>query len=248
MKKASALIIILCLVLCTGIFASCDLNLTTQTSQGLEFVSNGDGTCYVKSIGSCTDTNIVIPSKSPSGDRVTKIGDFAFSSNYELISVVIPNGVTHISKGAFWDCRKLEKVEIPNSVTEIGESAFCWCDSLTSVKIPNNVKIIGVSAFQNCRALTNITIPDGVQSICDGAFEGCQSLTSVTIPGSVTTIGFAAFRNCNNLKSVSFKNTEGWRCENSVGQMKISSADLANTSTAATYLTSTYNLATWYRD
>ena len=32
--------------------------------QGLSFTSNGDGTCYVSGIGSCTDTDIVIPSVS----------------------------------------------------------------------------------------------------------------------------------------------------------------------------------------
>lgn len=43
-------------------------------SEGLEFISNGDGTCYVAGIGNCTDTDIIIPKVSPSEDKVTKIG------------------------------------------------------------------------------------------------------------------------------------------------------------------------------
>ena len=47
-------------------------------SEGLEFTSNGDGTCYVAGIGECTDTDIVIPEVSPTGDVVIAIGTYAF--------------------------------------------------------------------------------------------------------------------------------------------------------------------------
>ena len=40
-------------------------------SEGLKFTSNGDGTCSVSGIGTCTDTEIVIPPVSPMGDAVT---------------------------------------------------------------------------------------------------------------------------------------------------------------------------------
>ena len=49
-------------------------------SVGLSFQSNGDGTCYVSGIGSCTDTDVIIPTKSSAGDTVTSIGSRAFSS------------------------------------------------------------------------------------------------------------------------------------------------------------------------
>lgn len=248
MKKSSLTVIAICLVLFTYILASCSPAPNEKSSEGLEFVSNGNGTCYVKSIGTCTDTDIVIPSKSPDGDKVTSIGRFAFSSNYTLTSVVIPDSVTEIGEAAFWDCRKLTKVELSSSLTTIGGSAFYWCDSLTSVKIPDSVTNIGEGAFQNCGALTNITIPNGVKSIGDGAFSSCQNLESVTVADSVTTIGFAAFHNCNRLTSVSFKNPEGWRCETYDNEIKIPSNDLSEPATAAKHLTSTYYNATWYRD
>lgn len=40
-------------------------------SQGFMFESNGDGTCTLTKIGDCTDSDIVIPEKSPAGDKVT---------------------------------------------------------------------------------------------------------------------------------------------------------------------------------
>ena len=43
-------------------------------SEGLEFTSNGDGTCYVSGLGTCAETNINIPPVSPDGNKVTGIG------------------------------------------------------------------------------------------------------------------------------------------------------------------------------
>ncbi|MBQ8414847.1 MAG: leucine-rich repeat protein, partial [Clostridia bacterium] len=69
-------------------------------SKGLKFTSNGDGTCYVSEIGSCTDAYIIIPPISPDGDSVTSIGDYAFSGS-SLTSIVIPDSVTEIGDDAF---------------------------------------------------------------------------------------------------------------------------------------------------
>ncbi len=81
MKKLLILsVMIIALVLA---FTSCNLFKTVE----LEFTSNGDGTCYVSGIGSCTDTDIIIPSTSPDGDSVTSIGDWAFEDCTSLTDV-----------------------------------------------------------------------------------------------------------------------------------------------------------------
>ena len=54
-------------------------------SEGLKFTSNGDGTCYVSGIGSCTDTVVNIPPTSPEGDTVTSIGVNAFNNKNRII-------------------------------------------------------------------------------------------------------------------------------------------------------------------
>lgn len=120
-----------------------------ECSKGLEFVSNGDGTCTVSRIGTCTDTGIKIPSVY-NGEKVTSIGDFAFYGCSNLTSISIPNSVTSIGKFAFYDCRSLTSISIPNSVTSIGESAFKGCTGLTSVTIPTSVTNIGKWAFSGC--------------------------------------------------------------------------------------------------
>ena len=79
-------------------------------SEGLFFISNGDGTCRLAGIDACTDTDIIIPSYAPSGDAVVEIGYRAFAWNEEIRSVTIPKSITVIQKSAFHDCLYLKSV------------------------------------------------------------------------------------------------------------------------------------------
>ena len=194
-------------------------------SNGLYYSSHGDGTCSVKAIYNCSDTNLIIPTKSPSGDRVTSIGDYAFdgcsgltsitildsvtsigSSAFRgcsgLTSITILGNVTSIGNGAFEDCWRLTSIEIPNSVTSIGSWAFDGCSGLTSIVIPDSVTSIGNGAFNDCWRLTSIEIPNSVTSIGSSAFSGCSGLTSIVIPDSVTSIGSSVFNECSSLTSI----------------------------------------------
>ena len=65
-----------------------------QYSEGLKFTSNGDGTCYVSGIGTCTDTDVVIPTISPAGNSVTSIGDYAFYGCSKLTSITFKDTST----------------------------------------------------------------------------------------------------------------------------------------------------------
>ena len=141
------------------------------------------------------------------GNRVTSIGNSAFSGCSSLTSVTIPNSVTTIGQAAFNECSLLTSVTIPNSVTTISDKTFFGCQSLTSVTIPNSVTTIGKNAFEYCSSLTSVTIPNSVTTIEQYAFSDCHSLTSVTIPNSVTTIGGSAFSDCTNLQKVNIGNS-----------------------------------------
>jgi hypothetical protein len=142
------------------------------------------------------ETSYTIP------NRVTDIGNFAFSYCTSLTSVTIPNSVTSIGYTAFEKCTSLTSVTIPDSVTDIGGFVFLGCADLTTVTIPNSVTSIGEAAFFDCSSLATVTIPNSVIEIGNQAFSYCTSLTSVTIPGGVTSIGHAAFGWCTSLTAI----------------------------------------------
>ena len=176
---------------------------TSEGSQGLEFTSNGDGTCKVSGIGSCTDTEIIIPSTSPDKDTVTEIYFLAFSDARNVTSITIPDTVTTIGNAAFFYCDRLERIEIPSSVTKIGTGIFEFCNQLASITVDEeNPKY---HSAENCIIETESktlvagcgysSIPsDGsVEIIGDQAFTCLGGLTSISIPSSVTVIGSSAF-------------------------------------------------------
>ena len=136
------------------------------------------------------------------GNRVTSIGDYAFSGCRKLTSITIPKGVTKIGNSAFSGCSSLKSIIIPKDVTEIGDDTFGDCKSLTSITIPESVTSIGGGAFSGCRKLTSITIPKGVTKIGNSAFSGCSSLKSIIIPKDVTEIGDDTFGDCKSLTSI----------------------------------------------
>ncbi len=86
-----------------------------------------------------------------------------------------------IGDGAFDSCDELVSITLPQSVISIEDSAFEGCYGLTSISIPNSVTSIGYSAFSYCNDLASITIPDSLISIGDWAFDGCSNLTAIYI-------------------------------------------------------------------
>ena len=203
---------------------------SVKYSEGLEFKSNGDGTCYVKSIGTCTDTDIVIPPVAPNGDKVTSIGSDAFFGCTSLKSIVIPDSVTSIgnyafskcsnlttiklpntikiiSTGMFSDCSKLYNIDIPDGVLRVESHAFFNCYELKNVTIPNSVTLFGDFVFSQCHNLAHISIPNNVKTLGYYMFYSCDSLESIEMPSNLTTIGNYAFSNCTSLTNISMPNT-----------------------------------------
>lgn len=72
-----------------------------EPSEGLEFESNGDGTCTITGIGTCTEQNIVIPLESPAGDTVTLIGQYALYSLEDVDSITLANYTYEVDENAF---------------------------------------------------------------------------------------------------------------------------------------------------
>ena len=188
-------------------------------------------------------TNLDIP------DSVSNIKIKAFSSCKQLQNIKLPSSISSIESNTFYGCSSLENIEIPDGVKSIGGYAFCNCSSLTDIELPNSITTIEEHAFDHCTGLTNISIPLNVTNIDRFAFYSCTGFTDITIPNSVTHIGYQAFDFCTNLASVKFANTSNWYVGNSANAKTtaISKTDLENSSTAATYLKSTYKSKFWTR-
>ena len=81
---AFAVLMALCFVACGGDPVETEPggdNGPVYVDGDLEFTSNGDGTCYVSGIGEqATATHVIVPEKSPAGDKVTGIGNWAFGT------------------------------------------------------------------------------------------------------------------------------------------------------------------------
>ena len=172
---------------------------TAGAESYFKYYTLSDGTAEISQyIGSAKTVDIP---EIIDGKRVTRIGDFAFTTSAGIESITIPNSVTSIGGNAF-EYTNLSSITIPSSVTWIGEDAFSGCSRLANVTIPSSVTWIGEGAFSGCSRLANVTISDSVTKIYSSAFQGCTSLTSITIPNSVTSIGDAAFYGCTSLKSI----------------------------------------------
>ena len=173
-----------------------------RANEELQYSLNSDGTAYtVTGIGTCTDTEIIIPSEY-NAKPVTRIGSDAFRGCKGLTSITIPDSATSIGDYAFLGCTGLTSVTIGNGVTSIGYCAFYGCTGLTSVTIPDSVTSIGNSAFEGCTGLTSVTIGNSVTSIGRSAFSDCTSLTSISIPNSVMSIDAGALRGCSSLETI----------------------------------------------
>ena len=180
----------------------------SATYGDFEYTLENDYTCTITKYNGHA-ANVTIPS-TIYGNKVSKVGDWAFSKNLNLKNITLPNSITCIGWAAFHHCTKLEHINIPNSITYIGNGAFEHCAKLEHITIPNSVTYIGDCAFYGCTSLDNIVIPGGAElsaQTTGSTFAECTNLKSVVIENGVTTIVQAIFENCVNLENVTIPNT-----------------------------------------
>jgi hypothetical protein len=154
-----------------------DGKINLCSSKGLSYSISGSQ-CAVTGIGSCTDTDIIIPS-TYNNYAVTSIASSAFSNNNNITSVTIPGSVTDIGSKAFYYCSNLANVELSNGIKTINSSAFRSC-AITSIEIPDSVTSIGDSAFSSC-ALTSVKLGAGVETLGNNVFAYNYNLTEIII-------------------------------------------------------------------
>ena len=206
----------------------------TFSDGNLTYTVNDDEKTVTLTDGHKASGDIIIPAAVEQDGisyPVTSIGDTAFASCWQLVSVTFSGNVDSIGDSAFYYCIALENVTFSGDVDSIGDTAFVDCNALENVTFSGNVGSIGDSAFFICYQLNTVTFSGNVGSIRDhaftsaaletvtfsgdvtsigyGAFSSCRALENVTFSGDVGSIGYGAFRNCGALESVTFSGDVG---------------------------------------
>ena len=200
----------------------CTVCHAQKVSTGLQYTLSYDKTFYyVTGIGTCTDTEIVIPSEYQ-GIPVQAISVLQ-PSTVSYTSIHIPSSIKNIYK----------TVNFSNSLTEVHITDIgAWCGILfadysanplsiakdlylngklvTALEIPDDVTEIGQYAFYNCTSLQSVTLGNNLASIGQSAFYNCTSLQSVTFGNNLTSIGQYAFYNCTALTGVYITDVSAW--------------------------------------
>ena len=147
-----------------------------KPSEGFEFESNGDGTCTITGIGTCTDEDIVIPLESPAGETVTLIEKYAMYSLENVNSITLVNYTYEIDDNAF-QYGEFTAVNIIGGSPVINKSAFSSCEDLTSISFRDCNFQASEYAFYSCGKDAEVTFSD-----CTGVIEKMLFNTAIFQP------------------------------------------------------------------
>lgn len=166
-----------------------------RSSEGLVFESRGDGTCYVSGIGECRDSFIILPQKSPEGDIVIGISDYAFRGNTSVKGIEINDNIGYIGAYAFYGSA-LEGVVLSSETAFIGSYAFSNCQNLMAIFVDGgNLVYADIDGVLYDKELKRIIccpagktgnvfeMPSSVQRVETMAFYGCDSIKVVSYLG-----------------------------------------------------------------
>lgn len=144
--------------------------------EGLLYQDNGNGTCTIVGLGTCMETDIEIPEKSPDDLKVVAI-----------------------STGAFENCRKIESISIPSTIKTIGTGAFVGCVSLSSFSVDStNTEYCSVGSvlfskdktelicYPAQRVGSSYLLSTNVTKIAPYAFDSVSSLSKLLYRGTIS--------------------------------------------------------------
>lgn len=76
---------------------------------------------------------------------------------YNILKIVVEEGITKLGDCIFANCLDLEEVILPDTLTEISDDVFYNCTNLKEINIPKRTKIKG-TPFKGCIRLRKVII------------------------------------------------------------------------------------------
>jgi len=169
-------------------------------SSGFEYESNGNGTCTLSKIGTCTDSDIVIPAVSPNGDTVTRIGEYAFYKASDIESITFENLEISIANDAFENC-EVNTLIFKGGKIKIGTSAFSHCDDIESIVFEGTEIKTDEYAFYKSGNDMDVSIKDSTLKIGNDAFYESE-IVNLLIENSTVDLGSSCFSHCEDLETI----------------------------------------------
>ena len=162
------------------------ISLTGAPRATVDYELSEDGKILVKWLNK--KTRYIDMNADPKLSEVEKIANKAFddiNADYDLSTIIVGDKVTELGNFAFSKCTRLRRIELPDGLTTIGKGAFDACSNLQYINIPETVTNLGEQAFTNCTKLKTITIPKGISSFGKRTFLGCTALRTLTLENPV---------------------------------------------------------------
>lgn len=200
MKKILSLLLIAALSISSvTLLSSC----SAKSSEGLEFKSNGDGTCDWIGLGTCQDTEIVVPEKNGE-ETVVSVAKEVLDRKKGITKVTLPDTVKALQENALAYNDDLVEIDFGNGLESIGDNAVGYCEKLKIAALPSGLKSIGNSAFSDDSTLAEIVIPEGIESVGRYAFARTDSVKKITVPASMNEFSMSDFSS-KSLEEINFK-------------------------------------------
>lgn len=172
-------------LLLAAMMAAINVNAQTAFGNGLTWTLT-DG---VLTITTGEGSDGVIPDYASRGSAPW------FSSQGDITSIVVGEGVTVIGDYAFYGCTEATSLSLPAGLTTIKQEAFAYCEGLTSIVIPSGVTTVGMDAFTWCKGVTSLSLPASLTSVANNI--SFSNLTDIRIEDLAAFIrsGIKAFNN-----------------------------------------------------
>ncbi len=200
MKKILSLLLIAALSISSvTLLSSC----SAKASEGLEFKSNGNGTCDWTGLGTCQDTEIVVPEKNGE-ETVVSVAKEVLGRKKGITKVTLPDTVKTLQENALAYNDDLVEIDFGKGLESIGDNAVGYCEKLKIATLPSGLKSIGRSAFTSDTSLTEIVIPEGIEDIDSHAFAYTDGVKKITIPASMNEFNMSDFSS-KSLEEINFK-------------------------------------------